>query len=166
MEINVIEGSCLLSAPLQLNPAEAAWGSQLMAMVAAFICKVQDWGESKPNSCLVFCQQWQDTNEKGFISSGWNPKVWGLSQAIEVVAVPGWWCSLGLMGSFTWRSGNQSLIEPHLFIQIFATCHTRSDSVEGLLIFRQCHRPTEQWFLRSSLNESITFEMLNFTTRQ
>lgn len=32
-EINVIESSCLLSAPLQLNPAEAAWGSQLMAAV-------------------------------------------------------------------------------------------------------------------------------------
>lgn len=31
-----------------------------------------------------------------------------------------------------------------------------SDSVEGMLIFRQCHRPTEQGFLGSSLNESIT----------
>lgn len=116
--MNVIGSSCPLSAPLQPSPAEAAGNLSSQQWWLHSFAKSRTEESQTQSPVWFYCQQWWDTNGWGFIGSGWNPKV----------AFPGQWsrgCAWLGMGTFTWRSGNQSLIEPHLFIHIFAACHTR-----------------------------------------
>lgn len=74
---------------------------------------------------------------------------------------------LRLMASFTWRLGDQFLFEPHWFVyKLLLHVILVSDYVEGLIIFRQSNRLIKQWFLISSLNEPVTFEVLNTIMRE